>query len=649
MNSSEAKIYHNGVFKQSTNLNEFVYNNAAKQYMLSNDLIIHNMAMYERVLTDVEIQEVSNELLAITSKNRAVMNKSLLMEPDLTSNTIFGKIQIIEGVYPVTVLDAVKLGDGTNKTLRDKLFDIENSSGGGNIGGDTTVDGADYSKYIKKIKYKTINLFNKDNIEINGYYDLNNNGAWYDDANMVASDYIQILPSTRYTRSSTSGILETFYTKDKVFINGVRNGSFTTPSNAYYMRMAVKKSTLETEMLVEGSTLPSEYIPCVPTDVYKIPSESFEIELNRESVMEKNLSQELKEKILISDLERFENALPKVPLHIETYYHGANEPYHPSIVKFDTPWNGYKYWMAYTPFPDEPNENPCICASNNLIKWETPTGLNNPIDTPLNYNNTTADGYWSDTHLVYNPNTNKLECWYRGVGATETNQNNIVRKTTSNGINWSEREILFTFASGYVSPSIIFEDNKYKIWFCRPMERYESVDGTNWTKISNYSLFPIAYNFWHQDIVKTDVGYEMVGMESVGSNTRIIHLISEDGIKFKNGKEVLKVLDNNRYDIKGFYKPCLVKENGIYYLFSSLNYVNGMNGISLSIANKLNDITSIQGINKNDIPYMSSYTRKSKSGFEGQIIYDTALNKMIYCKKGGRNAVWVDFMGAQIQ
>lgn len=542
-----------------------------------------------------------------------------------------GKIKAIEGIYPVTVLEAVKVGDGTSKSLKDILN--KNT----NIG---------YGQYIEKVKDATVNLFNKETVTKWGYYDVNNNGAWFEDANMWTSDFIPIKPSTKYIRSTQNGILETFYTKDKVFISGSRSGTFTTPSNAYYMRMAVMVSKLDTEMLVEGEILPEQYIPCIPTDVYKIPSLSFEVELSKETVTEDALSPDLKDEIIKSDLERFEKALPKVHLQIETYTEGANEPYHPSVVKFDTAWNGYRYWMAYTPMPNEPNENPCICASNDLIKWETPDGLINPIDKPHDYTTNSASGYWSDTHLVYNSNTNKLECWYRGVGASGVGENNICRKTTTNGTVWSDREVLFTFSTGsYVSPSIIFEDNKYKIWFCRPNERYESSDGTNWSKTGSYSFFPINYNFWHQDIIKTDVGYELVGMETVGSNTRIIHFTSTDGIKFKFGKEIVKVLDNNKYGIKGFYKPCLVKDNGIYYLFLSINWSNGTNGMSLSISDKLNDITALKGINQDYIPYMTRYSKKGKSAFEGQTVFDTELNKMVYCKKGGRNAVWVDFNG----
>lgn len=40
-----------------------------------------------------------------------------------------------------------------------------------------------------------------------------------------------------------------------------------------------------------------------------------------------------------------------IRLNIETYLAGKNQPTHPSVVTFKNAWNGYKYWMAYSPFP----------------------------------------------------------------------------------------------------------------------------------------------------------------------------------------------------------------------------------------------------------------------------------------------------------
>lgn len=53
------------------------------------------------------------------------------------------------------------------------------------------------------------------------------------------------------------------------------------------------------------------------------------------------------------------------------------------MIAFPEPWNGYRYWMAYTPYPyaNGSEENPSICASNDMLYWETPEGLANPIAT----------------------------------------------------------------------------------------------------------------------------------------------------------------------------------------------------------------------------------------------------------------------------
>ena len=52
---------------------------------------------------------------------------------------------------------------------------------------------------------------------------------------------------------------------------------------------------------------------------------------------------------------------------------------HPKILNFKEKWNGYKYWLVYSPYPfaNDKYENPWLVASNDLKKWETPKGLKN--------------------------------------------------------------------------------------------------------------------------------------------------------------------------------------------------------------------------------------------------------------------------------
>jgi hypothetical protein len=62
-------------------------------------------------------------------------------------------------------------------------------------------------------------------------------------------------------------------------------------------------------------------------------------------------------------------------------FDGTQNIAHPSMEYIDTSWNGYKYWLAFTPYPAENRENPSIAYSNDGITWDT-TGLSNPVVPP---------------------------------------------------------------------------------------------------------------------------------------------------------------------------------------------------------------------------------------------------------------------------
>ena len=114
--------------------------------------------------------------------------------------------------------------------------------------------------------------------------------------------------------------------------------------------------------------------------------------------------------------------------------YGDNESYHPKVLSFEQKWNGYKYWMAYTPYPqgDDSKENPHIAVSNDLINWNTLINLDVPEETipQIRYN--------SDAHIVYNNELDRLECYWRYVDDKEDkaimyrrytkNRNRLVRK-----------------------------------------------------------------------------------------------------------------------------------------------------------------------------------------------------------------------------
>lgn len=274
-------------------------------------------------------------------------------------------------------------------------------------------------------------------------------------------------------------------------------------------------------------------------------------------------------------------ANPKTPLDIITYEGGQNQPTHPKVLYFHDGWGGHRYWMVYTPYPDNNNfyENPCITYSDDGITWSE-EGILNPIIA------STVNGCWySDPHLVYIPGTNTMELWVRycsnGSDGMANGWEGVYRMKSTDGINWSEKEYLHhvidTEWASILSPSIIYDDGKYKIWSVYKREclkYYESADGTNWKYVRNISinLTPLgSYKLWHFDMIKTNKGYEFVGCYQINGefdkNNYIAYSWSADN---KNFEPAVCVLDNGasgQFDDLELYRPCLVQIGNKYRIY----------------------------------------------------------------------------------
>ena len=66
----------------------------------------------------------------------------------------------------------------------------------------------------------------------------------------------------------------------------------------------------------------------------------------------------------------------KSKLNLKSVYIGAdsaypNNAYHPKVVDMGKNWNGYHYWLSYTPYPhgNDKYENPTIVGSNDIINY----------------------------------------------------------------------------------------------------------------------------------------------------------------------------------------------------------------------------------------------------------------------------------------
>lgn len=266
----------------------------------------------------------------------------------------------------------------------------------------------------------------------------------------------------------------------------------------------------------------------------------------------------------------------KYQLNIISEY-GDNEAYHPKVLSFMDKWNGYKYWMSYTPYPqgDDSKENPHIAVSNDLIEWETLENLDTPSDMrpQLRYN--------SDSHIVYNDKLNRLECYWRYVDDIE-NKSIIYRRTTTDGINWTEKEISVLNEPrskvDCISPAIIFEDNIYKMWYVdkENVIKYKiSEDGINWSKETKINIdYEDKVKAWHLDVIHTEKGYEMllVAFENwkLRNDMNLHYTTSSDGVNWKTAKVIMQpTRETNNWDNRGIYRSSFIYEDGVYYIYYS--------------------------------------------------------------------------------
>src|SRR5699024_10817060 len=116
-------------------------------------------------------------------------------------------------------------------------------------------------------------------------------------------------------------------------------------------------------------------------------------------------------------------------------------PWHPTAMYLQNGFAGYKYWLAQSPWPTggQPYrdrwEVPIVYKSDDGINWIT---VADPLDDLTETEIENRD-YMSDPHMVYRDDINTLEVWYRITRRSDL-ATSIVRKTTNDGENWSERE-----------------------------------------------------------------------------------------------------------------------------------------------------------------------------------------------------------------
>lgn len=313
--------------------------------------------------------------------------------------------------------------------------------------------------------------------------------------------------------------------------------------------------------------------------------------------------------VLVSCSNSTNHKIATVRLNIQTYLAGKDQVTHPSVISFKEPWNGYKYWMAYTPYPfaNGEEENPSIAVSNDMYYWDTSYGMVNPIAN----NEETGCNELKDPHILYREDVDRIEIWYLGrvsknLGGDGTSLT-LLRKYSYDGIIWSEYEVMSTLK--YLSPTIIWREDKYCMWAIgyslynteKKVVYQESVDGKNWTRPVYCSLDGSCddWEIWHGAVTAYDNEYHFVYIDSMNDAQEIKYCKSSNGIDFKSENILLK---NESAGIwKRLYRPALLVDDNRYYLFYGVINAENENYITLSSGNSMENLI---GIRENDVEKM---------------------------------------------
>ena len=272
------------------------------------------------------------------------------------------------------------------------------------------------------------------------------------------------------------------------------------------------------------------------------------------------------------------------PLSIRTP-DGSDQPYHPSVVRLEEPICGYRYWMAFTPFPIGAKpyrdrwEYPCVVASNDGVRWEYPEGKVEPLDD-LTEDEIARKDYFSDTELLFNRGKDRLECYYRlSNGALPKEDVSVFRRVSNDGVRWSTRQevqlqsITVPNGSPVISPAILLEDGQYHMWYVLEnggkmrIGRSHSEDGLVWQEHIPCTLSGREANPWHIDCKYYEDTYWLVIYEF----SQVVTLWkSKDGTHFTFERELLRASGKiGSFYRTGLYRSCLLQDQEEYKLYFS--------------------------------------------------------------------------------
>ena len=256
---------------------------------------------------------------------------------------------------------------------------------------------------------------------------------------------------------------------------------------------------------------------------------------------------------------------PRGPqLNLPTH-EGSGQATHPSVLYFENGWNGWKYWMAMTPYPasDEGAEDPNVVVSNDGWTWQVPDGLTNPIDDQLGKPNP----HNSDTQLIMAPSGEMYLTW-RMVDRPNGKTNRIFLVKSTDGVHWSEKEEIWSGEPQFMSQALIWTGENWRLYgvangggLPNRVVFYESSDLKTWSAPTTVKFEPglaSGQRLWHIDVQLYDGEY--IGLVHIIPGTvkqgNLYLLRSKDGVTWKRSDT--PIISHEESGYPNLYKSALV-------------------------------------------------------------------------------------------
>lgn len=184
-------------------------------------------------------------------------------------------------------------------------------------------------------------------------------------------------------------------------------------------------------------------------------------------------------------------------------YDGSGQAVHPDAALTPETWDAARTQLFVTPYPngDASKENPSLYTGS-MFDWLVPAGVTNPIAR-------TATGYLSDPDEVFNPETNELWLYYRGV----TTANQIFLIKGSSPSHWTTPVLVATAPNhSIVSPTVVRRGpGDWLMWSVNSgtsgctsgattVELRRSGDGIKWSDPVATDLTEPKGSAWHIDV-----------------------------------------------------------------------------------------------------------------------------------------------------